>query len=159
MPSIYAAGVIVAAVFHYKARAGTDNSEGRQTVRDAKRRLAEIEGQMRKEKTEVKDELWGLIAEYMKMIRSWPTQEPILEPFILRWRPSVGETQYGRDVEAAMRWVERVQQWKQKAEGRFDGIDDLDLARALSSRGFLHQYPLGALPALLQALIRIDANL
>ena len=132
--------------------------EGQQALRDAEQKVKQIEADSRRDKMEVKDELWALIAEYLKMLRSWPNEQPIQEPFILQWHPPVGQTQYGRDVESAMRWIDQLQKWRTKAEARLNGIAELDLIQNFSNRRVIHQSPLGALPFLLQTLAHVEAE-
>lgn len=50
----------------------------------------------------------GLIREYLDLMRRWPTSEAVLNPFLISWRPTTGETIYGKDVEAVMAWTEKV---------------------------------------------------
>ena len=128
-------------------------------MQGAEKRLKEIEKGMRAEKVEVKDELWSLIVEYIRMLRAWPNEIPIREPFMLQWRPTVGQTQYGQDVAAAMKWVRELDTWIRKADGRLNGIAELELTKSRNGQRAINEGALGALPLLLQALVRIDAQL
>jgi hypothetical protein len=42
---------------------------------------------------------------YLELVRRWPNSVAVNNPFILIWRPSVGETKIDADVTAVMAWM------------------------------------------------------
>jgi hypothetical protein len=90
--------------------------------------------------------------EYMRILRNFFGREPVMEPFITRWRPSVGEIQFTEDQRSSMQWGERLGQWIVKAIEVDHEFKELPLTKAFFQRSFVHQYPLGALPYVLEAI-------
>jgi hypothetical protein len=135
------------------------DSKGRAALADSRRRLKEIEDGMRREEKEIRDALVKLIIDYLKMLRRWPNEQPILEPFILQWRPAVGDTQYGRHIETVMQWTERVRAWSITASNRIEGIETVDIVAAVSNHNHLNDPPLGAMAGLFLALMHVDMQI